>query len=137
MKLAIDANVFISALMKKDGLTADIIVNSWYDILFPEFEFQEIYKYKDEIIKRAGYSEMEFIKLTTLLLNHMRIISHEEIRDYYDEACSIMNSIDLGDIIYIATALAFKAVIWSDDAHFKMQNRVRSLTTEEMKNYLD
>ena len=135
MKLVIDTNVFISALMK-DSFTREIIVNSGYDILFPEFEFQEIYKYKDEIIKRAGYSEREFIRLTTLLLNHMRIVSYEEIHQNHDESCNIMDNIDPGDAIFIATALAFDAFIWSDDKHFKKQNKVKILTTEDMNREL-
>lgn len=131
MKLVIDTNIFISAL-KKDSFTREIIVNSGHYIIFPEYEFQEIYKYKDEIIRKAGYSENEFIRLTTLLLNHMRIVSYEEIKESYDEACSIMQDIDYGDIIYIATALTFNAFIWSDDKHFKKQNRIKILTTEDM-----
>ena len=46
-----------------------------------------------------------------------------------------MNEIDPDDVIFIATALAFNAIVWSDDIHFKMQNRVKSLTTDEMKYY--
>lgn len=132
MKLVIDANIFISALMKKDGTAREIIVNSGDIIFLPEYEFQEIYKYKDDIIKKTGYSEKEFIRLTTLLLKNMRIVSYEEIWDVYDEACRIMEKIDAGDIIYIATALAFDAFIWSDDKHFKKQSRIKVLTTEEM-----
>jgi predicted nucleic acid-binding protein len=46
MIVVIDTNIFISALMKKDSLTREIIVNSYHNFLFPEYEFQEIYKYK-------------------------------------------------------------------------------------------
>lgn len=131
IKVVIDTNVFMSALMK-DSLTREIIVNSRYLFLFPEYEFQEIYKYKDDIIKKAGYSEKEFIRLTSLLLNHVRIVSHEEIRNNYDEACKIMNNIDINDAMFIATAIALGAFIWSDDKDFKRQGRVKILTTEDM-----
>ena len=136
MKIIIDSNIFISALIKKDGLTRSIIINSDCIFLFPEYEFQEIYKYKEEIMKKSGYSEREFIQAISLLLNNMRIVRREEICDYYNEAFEIMDKIDHDDIIFIATALAFNATIWSDDFHFKMQNKVNSLTTREMKNYL-
>jgi predicted nucleic acid-binding protein len=134
MNIVIDTNIFISALIK-DSLTREIIVNLDNNFLFPEFELQEIYKYKDEIIKKSGYSEIEFIRLVTLLLNHMKIVSYEEICNYNNEAWEIMSKIDQEDFIFIATALAFDAMIWSDDKHFKMQDRVKYLTTEEMKNY--
>jgi putative PIN family toxin of toxin-antitoxin system len=135
MKIVIDSNVFISALIKKEGLSREIIINSYNDFLFSEYEFQEIYKYKEDIPKKSGYSEIEFIQAISLLLNYMKVISNEEICDYYDKACEIMNKIDHDDAIFIAIALAFDAVIWSDDYHFKMQNKIKSLTTEEMKNY--
>ena len=134
MKLVIDTNVFISALIK-DSLTREIIVNSDNTFLFPEYEFQEIYKYKDEVLKKSGYSEKEFIRLTTLLLNHMRIISNEEICNYDNEALEIMNKIDAEDKIFIATALAFDAYIWSDDEHFKRQDRIKVFTTKEMSEF--
>lgn len=135
MNVVIDSNIFISALIKKDGFTRGIIINSSHNFLFPEYEFQEIYKYKKDILKKSGYSEIELIEAISSLLNHMRIVSHEEICNYYSEAFEIINKIDPDDKIFIATALAFDAIIWSDDKYFKMQDRIKSLTTEEMKNY--
>lgn len=137
MKVVIDTNIFISALINKESLIREIIINSDFDFLFPEFEFQEIYKYKDEILRKSKLSEIEFIKATSTLLNHVRIINYEEIYDYYSEAFQIMHEIDSDDIIFIATALTFNAVIWSEDSHFKMQNRIRTLTTQEIKDYLN
>lgn len=134
MRIVIDTNIFISAMMK-DSLTREIIVNTDHDMIFPEYEFQELYKYKDEIIKRSTLSETEFIKLTSLLLRQMRIISYDEIRNDFDDACNIMDDIDSGDVIFIATALAFDASIWSDDKHFKVQNKIKVFTTQEMISY--
>jgi predicted nucleic acid-binding protein len=63
----------------------------------------------------------------------MRIISHDEISNYHEEACKIMKDIGSDDILFIAAALAFNAIIWSDDKHFKKQNRIKILSTEEMR----
>ncbi|MEK6859910.1 MAG: putative toxin-antitoxin system toxin component, PIN family [Nanoarchaeota archaeon] len=134
MRIVIDTNIFISALIK-ENLTREMIINSNDTFIFPEYEFQEIYKHKEDIQKKSGYSEIEFIKMTSFLLKNMKIVTYEEICNYYNEAYEIMNKIDSDDKIFIATALAFDAIIWSDDKHFKMQDRVKSLTTEEMKNY--
>lgn len=135
MRIVIDSNVFISALIKREGLSREIIINSNNIFFFPEYEFQEIYKYKEVIQGKSRYSDREFIQAVSSLLNHMRIATYEEIRDYYNEAFEVMNEIDPDDVIFIATALAFNAIVWSDDIHFKMQNRVKSLTTDEMKYY--
>lgn len=135
MRIVIDSNVFISALIKREGLSREIIINSNNIFFFPEYEFQERYKYKEVIQGKSRYSDREFIQAVSSLLNHMRIATYEEIRDYYNEAFEVMNEIDPDDVIFIATALAFNAIVWSDDIHFKMQNRVKSLTTDEMKYY--
>jgi len=126
----------MAALIKKEGLIREIIINSKDNFLFPDFEFQEIYKYKNEILEKSGYSEAEFIQAVSLLLGHMRIIKFEEICNYYNEASAIISKIDQEDIIFIATALAFNAKIWSDDTHFKMQDKIKCLTTPDMKNCL-
>ena len=132
LKIVIDTNVFISALIKKDGLTRNIIIKSNNIFLFPEYEFQEIYKYKDDIIRKSGYSEIEFTEAMTSLLNHVRIVSYEEIGDDYNEACKIMDKIDSGDAIFVATAIALDAFIWSNDKDFKRQDKVKVLSTEDM-----
>lgn len=134
MNIVIDTNIFISALIK-DSLTRELIVNSNHDFIFPEFEFQELYKHKQEIIEKAEYSEIEFIRLISILLKYMQIISIEEIRDYYSQACKIIGNIDREDIIFISTALAFNAIIWSDDKHFKQQNSIKVFTTEEFREF--
>lgn len=135
MKVVIDTNIFMSALIK-DSFTREIIFNSDNIFLFPEYEFQEIYKYKEEIQEKSGYSEIEFIKMMIFLLKYMTIVSYEEIYKYYNLAKEIMDKIDPEDTIFIATALAYNAVIWSDDYHFKMQNLIKTLTTQEIKNII-
>jgi predicted nucleic acid-binding protein len=136
MKIVIDTNRFIAALIKKEGLAREIIINSGYDFIFPEYEFQEVYKYKEDILRKAGYSEIEFIQAISSLLNHMKIVSNEEIQEYYTQARKLIGEIDSDDMIFIATALAFDAMVWSDDLHFKMQNEVKALNTEELVNLL-
>ena len=50
----------------------------------------------------------------------------------FQKAKYLMHHIDPDDIIFIATALAFDATIWSDDMHFQEQNSIRIFTTKEM-----
>jgi len=130
MNIVIDTNIFISALLKQ-SLTRKLLIKSSHNFLFPEFEFQELYKYKQEIMQKAGYSEIEFIKMISTLLKYMQIISIENIRDYYTQAYNIIKNIDEEDIIFIATALAYNAAIWSDDKHFKQQDTIRIFTTHD------
>ena len=154
MNIVIDTNVFISALVK-NSLTRSIIINSKNNLLFPEFELEEIKKHKLEIIKKSGLSEKEMnvliskspfslfvgtlgcsekslISLTLRLLNYVKIIPTEIILPYKSKAKEIIGEIDYDDVIFVATALCFGACVWTDDKHFKKQNIITSLTTREM-----
>ena len=53
----------------------------------------------------------------------------------WDEAKKIMEHIDPEDVTFIATALCQNnAVIWSDDKHFKKQDKIPNLKTCDMIN---
>ena len=136
MNIVIDTNRFISALIK-EGTTREIIVKSNDTLLFPEIEFQEISKYKDEILEKSGLSEVEFNILLSNLLTKVRIIKTDQIISFKDKADRIMEKIDLDDSIFVATALAFNCPIWSDDNHFKQQNEVGVMTNSDMLRRLD
>ena len=129
MNIVIDTNIFISALIK-DSLTRNIIVNLKHNLLFPEFEFAEIKNHKIEIIKKSGLSSKEFDILLLRLLNYVKIIPTHMSSQYKKKAFKIIGKIDPNDVIFIATALAFNALIWSDDKHFKKQKQIKTLTTK-------
>lgn len=131
MNIVIDTNKFISALIK-DGVTRKIIVNTFDILLFPEYEFEEIFRYKNEILEKSALSNLEFFLLLGHLLSKVTIVSTNEVIDYKKEADTIMKSIDLNDSLFIATALAFDCPVWSDDNHFKQQNKVPIISTYEM-----
>jgi predicted nucleic acid-binding protein len=125
----------MSALIK-DSVTRELIINSKDNLLFPEFEFDEIEKHKEEILEKSKLSLQEFADLSSKLLKYVRIVKNEEILDYKNQAFDIIGKIDEDDVIFIATALACNAVIWSDDSDFQKQNIVKISTTFEMvKNY--
>lgn len=131
MNIVIDTNVFISALIK-DSSTRNLIVNLRHNLLFPEFEFEEIEKHRNEIIKKSGLSEKDFNILLLRLLNYVKIAPAHVIKERKKEANDIIEKIDREDVIFVAAALAFNALIWSDDKHFKKQKIIRVLTTKDM-----
>jgi len=51
---------------------------------------------------------------------------------FKEEANEIMGNIDSDDVLFIATALAFNCPIWSEDKHFKQQDKVKVFTTKEL-----
>lgn len=136
MNLVIDTNIFISALIK-EGVTRKIITQSRINFLFPDYEFSEIKRRKDEIIKKSGLSEKEIDILLLRLLNYVKIIPFNISLKFKEQAEEIIGDIDRDDVVFIATALAFNSRIWSDDKHFKRQKAVEIFTTREVLRLLD
>ena len=131
MNIIIDTNIFISALIK-DGLTRKLILNSKDNLLFPEFEFEEISNNRREIMRKSGLSNKEFYTLLLRLIKYVKVIPKEIIIPYRKEANEIMRDIDENDAVFIASALCFDASIWTEDKHFKKQKRIKILTTQEI-----
>ena len=131
MNIVIDTNVFMSALIR-DGFTREFIVKSGWDFIFPEFEFEEIFNYKSEIIRKSGLGETEFNSVFLLLLKYVRVVPMDVVVSFRDKAYGIIGDIDKDDVIFVATSLAFGCPIWSDDKHFLEQDVVEVLTTKKI-----
>src|SRR3989344_503221 len=131
MNIVIDTNIFISALIK-DGMTRNLIISSKDSLLIPEFEFDEIEKHKKEILEKSKLSESELNNLFSNLLKYVAVIETEKVIGYRGEAFEIIGRIDKDDVIFVATALAFNAAIWSEDSDFQKQNKIKILTTKDM-----
>ena len=132
MKIILDVNVILSALIR-DSTTRKIILNSEFDLYFPEPSLHKIRKYKDYILEKSGLAEEEYDKIVTTLFKYIKLVPTEEIEKNWGKAKEIMEHIDKEDVVFIATALSITdSVIWSDDGHFEKQNKVKVLKTEDM-----
>jgi len=131
MNIIIDTNIFISALIK-DGHVRNLIVHSKDALFLPEFELEEIYKNREEIIKKAKLTEKEFLMLVLRLLSYVKIVPNDICIKYETTAFRIMANIDIDDVQFIAAALALNAIVWSDDNHFQKQKEVKVVTTREI-----
>lgn len=132
MNIVVDVNALISGLLK-NSTSRHLIVNSNQEFYFPEPSLQKIRKYKDYLLGKTGYSELEFLVIFHYLLKFIKVIPTEEILQHWDEAKKIMEHIDPEDVTIIAAALSQEnSVIWSDDAHFDQQDKVFVLKTRDM-----
>jgi predicted nucleic acid-binding protein len=102
------------------------------NFIFPDYGLEEVYYYKDEIIRKSGMSEKEFDVLLLRLLKYIRLVPLGFIIDFKEEAIEIIEHIHKNDVVFIATALAFNCPVWSDDKHFKMQKKIKVFTTEDV-----
>ncbi|MBI4453482.1 PIN domain-containing protein [Candidatus Woesearchaeota archaeon] len=127
----LDSNILISALIR-NGTTREIILRSNFNFYVPYIIVEEVCKYKQLIIQKGKFSELDFELLFSLLLEHMVIVPSMEFIYCLNEAEQIMQHVDIDDSLYLALALAKEIPLWSNDAHFKVQNKVRIYTTKDM-----
>lgn len=134
MKLVIDTNIILSALIK-DSITRKIIVKSNWEFYYPLMSFYEINKYKNLVIKKSNLSEEKYDNLLISLFKHIKLVHNDKILNNLDKAKNIMFYIDPDDVVFIATSLSIdNSIIWSDDNDFKKQNEVSVINTKEIIN---
>ena len=121
MELVIDANIFISALIR-DSHTRHFLILRGHSFYVPEFVFEEIQEHIEEIIQKSCLSEsvIKEILEQIILLANIKIISFEDFKEFEKEAISLSPDID-----DIALALKLKCSIWSNDKDLK--NNLKSV----------
>ncbi|MBI2631940.1 hypothetical protein HYW75_02975 [Candidatus Pacearchaeota archaeon] len=137
MKIIIDVNILISALLK-DSKTRNIIRNSGLEFYFPEIALHKIIKYKNYMIEKAQLMENDFILLLAKLFSHIKLISRREMLEQKVKAKELMKTIDEEDYPFIAAALSKgeDGVIWSEDRHFDKQKIVKTLKTSDLEKFM-
>ncbi len=134
MKLVIDANVLLSAFIKK-GKTIDLLLNPSLVLYTPVFLFEEIEEHKDEILGKTKRTMVELQDLIDNLLGLIKIVPKFEIFPFLEEAERITHDPD--DVAYVALALKLNCAIWSNDKKIKEQNKVKVYSTEELVQLLE
>ena len=131
MRIILDANIIISALIK-DSMTRKILFNSGWLFYYPQEALVELRRYRQLIITKSNLSEKEYIKLFSKLFKMIILIPNKAILPNFKEASSIMANIDPDDILFIACALNKSAIIWSDDKHFQKQKVIHVLNSKQV-----
>ena len=132
MRLIVDTNVIISALIK-DSMTRYIITHINAELITIGFSEKEFSKYKAAIQKKAMINEVEFEAILDKLKEKLVILDDFTIQKNMEEARRIMDSIDPNDTPFIAAALSTNSDIWSDDKHFERQNKVKVWKTKSLE----
>jgi len=127
----IDTNILISALIKDDSTTAEIIKSGIFEIYYPEDGMFELKKYRDYIVKKRkkALQKMSFDYALNFLLESVIVIPSSLYEDKIREAYEIMKNIDEKDTPFLALALKLQCPIWSNDSDFEKQNVVEVYKT--------
>lgn len=131
MNLVVDTNVLLSALIA-DSATRTLLGVIDDQLVAPAALKSELERYRDLLREKSGLTETELDVLRDRLFAHIELVPAAEIHAYRGEAEDALAETDPDDVIFLATALAVDGAIWSDDRHFKEQDLVPVLTTEEV-----
>ena len=131
MKLVLDSNILFSALIKK-STSRNIILSDVFELHSPEYIFIEITKYRELLLGKSKMNPADFDALLLLLQKHIQLVPKEEYNDKMALAVDILKNIDIKDSPFLALALDLNCKIWSNDKHFKQQNKVEAYTTKEL-----
>ena len=136
MKLVIDANVVISALIA-DSKTRELIVTLDPDLLTPAFVHDEIENYEDLIVEKSGMKPDRVTQFIKLLFQYIDVVPASEFYPAIESADEAIGDTDPDDVLYLACAIACDAAIWSDDSDFDGQDLVETYSTIEVINSFD
>ena len=136
MKLVIDANVVISALIA-DSKTRELIVTLEPDLLTPAFVYDEIENYEELIVEKSGMEPSRVAQFIDLLFQYIEVVPADEFYPAIDRADEAIGDTDPDDVLYLACAIASEGGIWSDDSDFDEQNLVEIYSTSAVINSFD
>lgn len=129
MKLIIDSNIVISAILNPDGIIANIIFKDLrnYELICPNYLFFEVLDKQDKIIKIANYTNEQFIELLHIITKRIDFIDESLISDeMLAQAFKLTSNIDVKDTYYIALSLQTNIKFWTGDKKLIKGLRIKS-----------
>ena len=136
MKLVIDANVVISALVA-DSKTRELIVTLEPDLLTPAFVYDEIENYEELIVEKSGMEPDRVEQFIDLLFQYIEVVPADDFYPAIDRADEAIGDTDPDDVLYLACAIASDAAVWSDDSDFNEQGLVATYSTSDVIDSFD
>lgn len=129
MQVVVNTNVLISALLARSK-TFEIIVFGDLELYVPEYALGEIERHKNELRKRMGVGDEEFVLALNIILSHVIVVSREQYLDSESKAKKI--SPDPSDFPFFALAFARKIPLWTNETRLKKQGEVVVYNTGEI-----
>lgn len=132
MKLVIDTNILISALIK-DSLTREFLFPS-IEFLLPEYSLEEVENHKAKISRCSSLSSEEIDIVLSILFENISLVPADKIKPNLQKAREIIGQIDLNDVPFVALALSTENDgIWTNDRHFEKIKGVKVWKTSDLR----
>ena len=138
LRIVIDTNVLIGALVKDNSIKATCLKDRNFLFFFPDYGLIEIEKFREYICskRRRVPSCPSFDYAIKFLLEAVTIVPRQLYIDQISCAYEQMAVIDPKDTPFLALALHLECPLWSDDTHLKRQSLLTCYSTGEIANIL-
>jgi len=104
MKVVVDTNVVISALLKESRARLNLIYKR-IDFYAPDYLLDEMNTHKEEIIEKNELLSGKLEKILGIILKRVKIINKEEWGKFEIDAKQIIGKVDEKDIPFVAVYL--------------------------------
>jgi predicted nucleic acid-binding protein len=118
MKIVVDTNIILSALLNSDGIIGDLIFNSskhfeFYSCSYMRFEIQ---KHWEKLKKISKLSDEQLEVSYAQILTKIKFINEEIIPvEIWLSSEKITKNIDIDDTDFVALTRFLKANLWTGD----------------------
>lgn len=120
INVVVDTNLFFSALRTPHNRVRDTLDRSDLRFFAPNFLVVEIFKYKEEIVRKSKAEESEVYELLTLLLQKITFVNEEAISlGNLIHAHKLCADIDEKDSLFVALTLDLTGKYWTRDRRIR------------------
>ncbi|MHA2112241.1 MAG: putative toxin-antitoxin system toxin component, PIN family [Candidatus Hodarchaeales archaeon] len=132
MKLVIDTNIIISAIIR-EGLTRKMLLFPGIKLVTPEITFNEIENHIGIISTKSKLSKDDIQQILDVLNKNIETIPESRWWTHYTKAEKLIGKKDPKDVPFIAVAFALTVDgIWSNDRDFDSQSLFKVWKTAEL-----
>ena len=112
-KVVVDTNKIISALLRESTVRR-ILFNPRLIVLLPEYVLDEINEHRERLLESVPEEALNL--LLTKLIERAHVVSMKDVDDEIRErAIRIAENFDIDDYLFIAVAIKYNAIIWTND----------------------
>lgn len=131
MKLVVDANILVAALLK-NAVTRELLLREDIKFFAPLQLFKELRHLLDnpKIRKRIKLNEEGLKELSCAIFSRIDFVPENFFLAFIKEAGILVSHPE--DSPYAALALALKIPLWSNDSALKQQSAIKVFTTLEL-----
>lgn len=131
MRLVLDTNVFLSALLRR-SFTRAALVHPRLELIMPEFALAEIARHFPAIAERMGVPADAARLTLELLLGNVRTVPLTEYASHMRSAEDLVRDVDPDDAPFVALSLASACPIWTQDKALLDAKDIRTVSTQEV-----